>query len=141
MPNRNRFLSCLSDHSRELLLSRSTPVDLPIRTSLFEAEQVPSYVFFMTSGMASIVASMDDGGTAEVGVVGVEGLIGGIHLLGPAKVSTSSFMQIAGNCPESSFRCSAEGIPRIGRDPRSYFGVLSGAVVDGHSDCSMQSSS
>src|SRR5579871_7047198 len=141
MPNRNRFLSCLSDHSRELLLSRSTPVDLPIRTSLFEAEQVPSYVFFMTSGMASIVASMDDGGTAEVGVVGVEGLIGGIHLLGPAKVSTSSFMQIAGTALKvpfavlrKEFRASEEIRDRI-------FGVLSGAVVDGHSDCSMQSSS
>jgi CRP-like cAMP-binding protein len=141
MPNRNRFLSCLSDYSRELLLSRSTPVDLPIRTSLFEAEQVPSYAFFMTSGMASIVASIDDGGTVEVGVVGVEGLIGGIHLLGPAKVSTSSFMQIAGTALKVPFAVLRKELSRIGRDPRSYFGVLSGAVVDGHSDCSMQSSS
>ena len=98
MSNRtsNRFLTCLSEESREILMSRCVPVDLPIRFSLFEADQVPLHAFFITSGMASIVTAMEDGGTAEVGIVGVEGLIGGIYLLGPAKVSTSSFMQIAG---------------------------------------------
>jgi CRP-like cAMP-binding protein len=50
----------------------------------------------MTSGMASIVTAMEDGDTAEVGVVGDEGIIGSIFLLGPAKISTSAFMQLEG---------------------------------------------
>jgi len=92
----NRLLESLSQEASNFLMSRSTPVDLPVRTRLFEAEQTPSHAFFLTSGMASIVTTMEDGGTAEVGVVGVEGLIGGVHLMGPAKVSTNSFMQLSG---------------------------------------------
>ena len=48
----------------------------------------------MTSGMASLVTTMDDGDTAEVGVIGMEGVVGAAHILGPAKVSTNSFIQL-----------------------------------------------
>ena len=51
----------------------------------------------MTSGMASIVTAMEDGGTAEVGIIGLEGIVGGVHILGPAKVSTAAFIQLAGS--------------------------------------------
>jgi len=37
---------------------------------------------------------MDDGKTAEVGVIGREGLVGAFHLLGPALVSTECFIQL-----------------------------------------------
>ena len=48
----------------------------------------------MTSGIASVVVSMEDGRTAEVGVIGREGLVGSFHLLGPAPVSTNCFIQL-----------------------------------------------
>jgi CRP-like cAMP-binding protein len=47
--------------------------------------------------MASIVTTMEDGETAEVGVVGNEGIVGSIFLLGPTKISTSSFIQLEGS--------------------------------------------
>jgi CRP-like cAMP-binding protein len=93
----NRLLSALSSESRQYLVDHSVAVDLPVRTVLYEAEITPHYAYFMTSGMASIVSSMEDGETAEVGVIGKEGFVGGIHLLGPAKVSTNSFIQLAGS--------------------------------------------
>ena len=48
----------------------------------------------MTSGIASVVAMMENGGMAEVGLIGREGVVGSFHLLGPAKVSTSCFIQL-----------------------------------------------
>jgi CRP-like cAMP-binding protein len=92
----NRLLSSLSQEKRDLLLPHCTAIDLPLKTSLYRAEHTPPYAYFMTSGMASIVTAMEDGDTAEVGVVGNEGLIGSLFLLGPAKVSTSAFMQLEG---------------------------------------------
>jgi CRP-like cAMP-binding protein len=77
-------------------MEHCTPVPLPMRTSLYKPEQPPAYAYFMTSGLASIVTLMADGAIAEVEVVGHEGLVGGLHLLGSAHVSTSSFMQIEG---------------------------------------------
>lgn len=93
---------------------------LPLRTTLFEAEEVLAHAYFMTSGMASIVTSMQDGETAEVGVVGNEGMVGGVHILGSAKVSTSAFMQLEGTALKmllhelrKAFRTSEEIRDRI----------------------------
>src|ERR1700712_5659871 len=92
----NRLLASLSDKARDLLLAKATPISLPVKTSLFQSEKTPPFVYFLTSGMASIISAMEDGGSAEVGIVGYEGLIGGLHMMGPAKVQTDSFVQLAG---------------------------------------------
>ncbi len=90
----NLFLNALSEKSRDLLLSQCVEIDLPVKKSLYEAENRPRYAYFITSGIASVVATMEDGGTAEVGLIGREGVVGSFHLLGPAKVSTDSFIQL-----------------------------------------------
>ena len=92
----NRLLSALSVDARDHLLSHCVPVSIPLRYDLYQAEETPAYAFFITSGMASVVTVMEDGGTAEVGVVGSEGVVGSLHLLGPGKVSTNSFVQLDG---------------------------------------------
>jgi CRP-like cAMP-binding protein len=93
----NLFLSSLSAESRAWLLERATPVQLPIRTVLYASEQRPVYAYLMTSGMASVVTSMQNGGTAEVSVVGREGIVGALHLLGPGRPATDCFIQIRGS--------------------------------------------
>lgn len=92
----NLLLACLSSESRERLTSFCTPVSLPLKTLLYEAEIDPHYGYFMTSGFASVVTSVTDGGSAEVGLIGREGLVGALHLLGPAKIPTRCFIQLEG---------------------------------------------
>ena len=46
--------------------------------------------------MASVVATTEEGETAEVGIVGLEGFTGSLQLIGPAPVTTSCFMQLGG---------------------------------------------
>jgi CRP-like cAMP-binding protein len=101
--NANRLLASLSSGARQSLLARSTSVQLPVKTPLFRTEQTPSYVYFVTAGMASIVSSMRDGGTAEVGIVGFEGFVGSLHLLGPAVVHTQAMMQLEGTAIKVPF--------------------------------------
>jgi CRP-like cAMP-binding protein len=90
----NLLLDALSPACREALLTHCVEVDLPLRKSLYEAGDTPRYAYFITSGIASVVASMEDGSTAEVGLIGREGLVGSFHLLGPAPVSTTCFIQL-----------------------------------------------
>ncbi len=92
----NLFLSSLSAQNCELLLSHSTSLVLPLGTVLYEAETIPSYAYFLTSGIASVVTTLVEGGTAEVGIIGHEGVVGSLHLLGPGRVPTRCFMQLAG---------------------------------------------
>lgn len=94
LKHNNLFLESLSRESRSSLVRLCAEVDLPLRKVLYEPGIVPQYAYFMTSGIASVVAMMENGGMAEVGLIGREGVVGSFHLLGPAKVSTSCFIQL-----------------------------------------------
>ncbi len=99
----NRLLSVLSPESRDFLVSRSTVVNLPRKHFLYRAEETPHYGYFMLSGMASVVTEMEDGETVEVGVMGSEGLVGSLHLLGPSSVATNCFIQLEGSAYRIAF--------------------------------------
>lgn len=92
----NLLLDSLPSTLRKTLVARLEPVDLPTETVLYRTGEQPEYAHFMTSGIASIVTFMADGGGAEVGLIGREGLVEGINLLGPASPPTTAFIQVEG---------------------------------------------
>ena len=93
----NTLLSVLSRETRQSIMSCATAVHLPIQTALYRVDWTPSYAYFLTSGIASVVTQMSNGETAEVGFIGREGVVGGLHLLGPALLSTNCVMQLEGD--------------------------------------------
>ena len=103
-PLTNILIDSLPEESRRRLLGQLRPTDLPVKTSLYEPEDTPKYVHFVTSGLASIVTAMMDGSTTEVATVGREGMPQGLHLLGRAAVPTRCFMQIGGTGLRMEFR-------------------------------------
>lgn len=72
-------------------------VPLPVGTVIVRAGAIPQYAHFMTSGITSVVTYMEDGAAAEVGLVGKEGLVEAMHLLGSARSPTTAFVQVAGS--------------------------------------------
>ncbi len=90
----NLLLATLPVVYRNSLLARLKAVQLPVRTVLYEPDEPPKYAHFITSGIASIVSSMSDGASAEVGVWGKEGLVESFHLLGKARTPTRCFIQM-----------------------------------------------
>jgi CRP-like cAMP-binding protein len=94
---RSLFLNSLPLEDRKLVLAHCRPVALRLHTVLYEPGETPDHAFLITSGFASIVTSMPDGSTVEVGVVGREGVIGGMHMLGPAAICTHCMMQLEGS--------------------------------------------
>lgn len=92
----NKLLDALSPASRELILGSSRLVDLPVRTVLLQADEPPQYFYFPIAGIASVVVELEEGGVAEAAIIGREGAVGGMHLLGPALSQTRCFMQMGG---------------------------------------------
>jgi CRP-like cAMP-binding protein len=92
----NLLLAALSPKYRAYLISRMRPVSFTAREVLYEPDETPKFGHFLTSGVASIVASMTSGATAEVGIWGKEGLVESFHLLGGARVPTRCFIQVEG---------------------------------------------
>jgi CRP-like cAMP-binding protein len=95
-PLSNVLVDALPEESRRTLLVQLSRVNLPIRTSLYEPGERPRFAHFLTSGIASVVTTMADGTTAEIGTLGREGVPQGLHLLGETRIPTRCFMQIGG---------------------------------------------
>jgi CRP-like cAMP-binding protein len=100
----NLLLAKLPTAYRDSLLKRLKPVALPLRTVLYEPDETPKYAHFMTSGIASIVSSMANGASAEVGIWGNEGLVESFHLLGRARIPTRCFIQMEATALRMPFK-------------------------------------
>jgi CRP-like cAMP-binding protein len=99
----NLIIAALPAELKSSLLTLLQPVDLPVGTVLTNPGQPPPFAHFMTSGIASVVTFMSDGLGAEVGVIGREGLVEAISLLGPASAPTTAFIQSAGTALRMPF--------------------------------------
>jgi CRP-like cAMP-binding protein len=94
--SRNKILASLSEDDREML-TPMTAVDLPRRTVLEERNRPIGKVYFLGSGLASVVADGSTGQAIEVGLFGREGLSGLAVVLGNDRAPHETFMQIAGD--------------------------------------------
>ena len=91
----NRILSALPKSEIARLAPHLTPVDLPVRFQLLDG--AASFAYFVEEGLASVVLTLRDGSTVEVGVIGIDGLVGLPALLGAGALPGETFMQVAGN--------------------------------------------
>jgi CRP-like cAMP-binding protein len=92
----NLLLDAVPTELRQDVLSACRPMDMPLRTMLHEQSEMPPYAYFLCSGIASVVVTMPEGGSAEVGLIGREGLVGATHILGPTPAPAQCFVQMAG---------------------------------------------
>ena len=83
--------------------ARLTPVSLPTGTSLYESHEVPRFAHFLTSGIASVVTSMKDGGTVETGMWGSDGLAECMQLGSTEGLPSRCFMQVGGTALRTPF--------------------------------------
>lgn len=101
-PYKNRILASLPKSEIERLAPHLKPVPLPQELVLLDGNA--SHAYFLEDGISSAVVTVENGGTVEVGVIGIEGIIGIPILLGTDHSPVLTFMQIAG----SGFRIEAE---------------------------------
>ena len=69
------------------------PVTLKLRAQLLDGK-APGYAYFLEEGLASVVLPMKDGGTVEVGVIGIDGVVGLPVLLGAGRMPGETFIQV-----------------------------------------------
>ena len=100
MPNRdrrtNRLLSLLSDQDYERLRPHLSHVAFEYKKSLYEASRPIKHVYFPIDGVASLVITMADGASVEIGTIGSEGLVGLPICLGDHEASSSVYVQVPG---------------------------------------------
>jgi CRP-like cAMP-binding protein len=99
---KNRILASLPTPEIDRLAHSLTPVTLEQHKTLLDGTVTHGY--FLEEGIASMVVTLENGGTVEVGIIGVDGVVGLPILLGAHSAPGRTFIQIEG----SGFRISAE---------------------------------
>jgi CRP-like cAMP-binding protein len=82
LSTKNFILNALSKEEYERLLPDLEPVELQLGQFLYRAEELIEYVYFPNDSMISVIATTTEGQTAEVGVIGWEGMTGMDVLMG-----------------------------------------------------------
>ncbi|MBL6459127.1 Crp/Fnr family transcriptional regulator [Belnapia sp. T6] len=113
---RNRLLAALSPEDLSRLWPRLEPVELGLREILQEPEKPITAVYFPETSWASMLAYMEDGDAAEVGLIGREGMVGLPVLLGGDSDDLEAMVQCAGTAlrmDAAAFREAVETIPAL----------------------------
>lgn len=92
----NRLLGLLSPRDYQRLRPHLRRVPLAYRQSLYRVRQRLGFVYFIESGVGSLVNTMANGQAAEVGTIGNEGMVGLPLLLGDDRAPTSVYVQVPG---------------------------------------------
>ncbi|MEI7443587.1 MAG: Crp/Fnr family transcriptional regulator [Burkholderiales bacterium] len=95
-PGRNGLLAALPERDRALWAPALECVDMPLGQVLYESGRAMTHVYFPTSAIASLLYVTDLGESAEIAVVGREGMVGISLFMGGETTPSRSVVQSAG---------------------------------------------
>ena len=107
-PLSNQLLAALPAAEWHRWQAQLEAVDLPLGEVLYESGSQLSHVYFPTTAIVSLLYVMENGASAEIAVVGHEGLVGMALFMGGETTPSRAVVQSAGH----GFRLSARLIKR-----------------------------
>ena len=95
--NKNRLLAALGEEEWRRFQPLLEPVDLPLGHVLYESGKTLSHVYFPTTAIVSLLYVLENGASAEIAVVGNEGLVGVSLFMGGGSTPSRAVVQSAGH--------------------------------------------
>ena len=92
----NGLLASLPDAEWQHWLPKLERVDMPLGQVLHESGRTMSHVYFPTTAIVSLLYVMENGASAEIAVVGNEGLVGISLFMGGGSTPSRAVVQSAG---------------------------------------------
>jgi CRP-like cAMP-binding protein len=105
-PLQNQLLASLPEAEWERWKPQLELVDLPLGKVLYESGGVMTHVYFPTSAIVSLLYVLENGASAEIAVVGHEGVVGIALFMGGGSTPSRAVVQSAG----MGYRLRAEAI-------------------------------
>ena len=135
----NRLLAALPTDVFQQLQPHLTLVALSLQQVIYEAGDLITEVYFPRSAIISLVATLEDGSTMEMGMVGQEGMAGMPVLLGGMTKAHRAFVQIAGEAWRLKATVLKAEFDRGGALQKLLLRYFSGIVYPGGADRRLQS--
>ena len=95
-PRRNQLLAALPDAEWQCWSSQLEWVDMPLGQVLYESGRTLSHVYFPVTSIVSLLYVIEDGASAEIAVVGFEGVVGISLFMGGESTPSRAVVQSAG---------------------------------------------
>lgn len=92
----NLLLASLPENERRRLQAFLEPVELEVGKHLIEAEQPIRYMYFPIDIVTSTLQDLRDGSSVEIGLMGLEGLVGIQFWLQQETTNSRTIVQVAG---------------------------------------------
>jgi CRP-like cAMP-binding protein len=96
LKNRNHIFEAMPTNEWERLLPFIETVELPLGKVLYEPGTKMSHVIFPSSAIVSLLYALENGSSAEIAVVGNEGVVGISIFMGGESTSSRAVVQSAG---------------------------------------------
>jgi CRP-like cAMP-binding protein len=103
-PHQNHLLAALPTSDYERLAPHLELIQMPLGDVLYESGGKMRYVYFPTTSIVSLLYVMEDGASAEIAIVGNEGMLGISLFMGGDTTPSRAVVQSAG----FGFRLKAE---------------------------------
>jgi CRP-like cAMP-binding protein len=103
-PRQNHLLDALPSNDYERLAPHLELIPMKLGDVLYESGVQLSYVYFPTTSILSLLYVMEDGASAEIAIVGNEGILGISLFMGGESTPSRAVVQSAGH----AFRLKAE---------------------------------
>jgi CRP-like cAMP-binding protein len=113
-PRQNRLLAALPAPDYARLEPHLKLVQMPLGTVLYESGILLNHVYFPTTSIVSLLYVMADGASAEIAVVGNEGVIGVSLFMGGETTPSRAVVQSAGHAYRLSGQLLKEEFTRAG---------------------------
>ncbi|MXR36229.1 Crp/Fnr family transcriptional regulator [Craterilacuibacter sinensis] len=95
-PQQNKLLGALPAEVFNRLLPHLELIELPLGKVLYESGDALRHVFFPTDAIVSLLYIMESGSSAEISVVGNEGMVGIAVFMGGESTPSRAIVQSAG---------------------------------------------
>jgi CRP-like cAMP-binding protein len=113
-PRENHLLAVLPEAERVRLTPHLVPVEMPLGQVVYESGDRLNHVYFPTTSIVSLLYVMEDGASAEIAIVGNEGLIGIALFMGGETTPSRAIVQSAGQAYRLDARILKEEFNRAG---------------------------
>ena len=97
LPEHNYLLAALTPEERARVFPHLRLVSMPLGKVLYESDDALEYVYFPTNSIVSLLYVLESGASAEISVVGNEGLIGIALFMGGGTTPSRAIVQSAGH--------------------------------------------
>lgn len=95
-PEENTLLASLPSATRQRILPKLEPVLLPLGTSIYEPGDEIRFVYFPTTCIISLLYATESGASAEISLVGNDGVVGISSFMGGGSTSSRAVVQSSG---------------------------------------------